>query len=115
VIEQEKGGERLLISWSPALRKAIKACERGDRIGHVLQTQSGKGFRYSGIRSSWNRACVRAGIEDLNIHDLRGRAGMDARDGGGLEAAKDLLGHKSVKMTELYVDGKAPRVAKPSR
>jgi len=113
--QQEKTKERLLISWSPALRKAIKACEQGDKIGFVLRTQSGKGFRYSGIRSSWNRACVRAGIDDMNIHDLRGRAGMDAKDGGGLESAKALLGHKSIKMTELYVDGKAPRVAKPSR
>ena len=104
-----------MIEWSPALRAAVAACERGDKIGHVLRTQSGRGFRYAGIRSSWVRACERAGIEDMNIHDLRGRAGMDARDANGLESAKDLLGHKSIKMTEQYVDGKAPRKAKPSR
>lgn len=113
--QQEKTKERLLISWSPALRQAIKACEQGNKIGFVLRTQSGRGFRYSGIRSAWQRACVRAGIEDMNIHDLRGRAGMDATAGGGLESAKALLGHKSIKMTEVYVDGKAPKMAKPSR
>jgi len=113
--QQDKTGERLLVGWSTALRKAIKACESGDKIGFVLRTQSGNGFRYSGIRSSWNRACVRAGIEDMNIHDLRGRAGMDSRDLYGIEEAKTLLGHTSLKMTEMYVDGKAPRVAKPSR
>lgn len=116
-VVQQKTGERLLIEWSPALRAAIRACERPghDNIGHVLKTQSGKGYRYAGIRSAWDRACERAKLEDLHIHDLRGRAGMDARDGGDLEAAKDLLGHKSLKMTEHYVDGKAPRRAKPAR
>ena len=114
-VQQGKGGERLLIEWTPHLRSAIKACERGDRIGHVLKTQSGTGYRYAGIRSAWVRACARAGIDDLNIHDLRGRAGMDKRDADGLEGAKDLLGHRSIKTTEHYVDGKAPRRVKPAR
>jgi integrase len=114
-VQQGKTRERLLIEWSPALRAAIKACERGDKIGHVLKTQSGTGYRYAGIRSAWVRACERAGIEDVNIHDLRGRAGMDKRDAAGLEAAKDLLGHRSIKTTEHYVDGKAARKVTPSR
>ena len=98
-IQQSKTGERLLIEWTPALKAAIDACARGDRIGHVLRTQSGHGYRYAGIRSAWVRACERAKIEDLNIHDLRGRAGMDKRDADGLEAAKDLLGHRNISMT----------------
>lgn len=114
-VQQGKTDERLLIEWSPALRAAIASCERGDRIGHLLKTQSGHAYRYAGIRSAWDRACARAGIEDLHIHDLRGRAGMDSRDADGLEAAKDLLGHRSIKMTESYVDGKAPRKARPAR
>jgi integrase len=113
-VQQGKTGERLLIEWSPALRAAIAACERGDKIGHVLKTQSGSRYTYAGIRSAWVRACERAGIEDLNIHDLRGRAGMDKRDAHGLESAKDLLGHRSIKTTEHYVDGKAPRIVKPA-
>lgn len=114
-VQQGKTGERLLIEWTPALRAAIKACERGDKIGHVLKTQSGTGYRYAGIRSAWVRACARAGLDDLNIHDLRGRAGMDKRDADGLEGAKDLLGHRSIRTTEHYVDGKAPRRVKPAR
>lgn len=114
-VQVVKKGPRLLIEWTPALRAAIKACERGDKIGHVLKTQTGTGYRYSGIRSAWVRACARAELEDLNIHDLRGRAGMDKRDADGLESAKDLLGHRSIKTTEHYVDGKAPRRVKPAR
>ncbi len=115
-LEQGKTGERLLIEWSPALRAAIDACERdGERIGHVLRTESGRRYRYSGIRSAWVRACARAGIVDLHIHDLRGRAGMDQRDALGLESAKALLGHRSIRMTEVYVDGKAARKVRPAR
>lgn len=114
-VQQGKTDERLLIEWTAALRAAIKSCERGDKIGHVLKTQSGTGYRYAGIRSAWVRACDRAGLEDLNIHDLRGRAGMDKRDADGLEAAKALLGHRNIGMTEHYVDGKAPRRVKPAK
>ena len=56
-----------------------------------------------------------AGLDDLHIHDLRGRAGMDKRDADGLEAAKELLGHKTMRQTSDYVDGKAPRKVKPSK
>lgn len=116
--EQGKGGRRvkLLVEWTPALRAAIKACEKGDRIGHVLKTQTGTGFRYAGIRSAWVRACERAKIEDMNIHDMRGRAGVDALgDNEDIQSAQRLLGHKGERMTRHYVDGKYARKVKPTR
>lgn len=57
------------------------------------------------------RACERAGIKDLDIHALRGRAGMDTRETCSLEAANDPLDHKSIRMPEAFVNGKA----RPSR
>lgn len=114
-VVQGKTTEALLIEWSPALKAAIDACARGDKIGHVLKTQSGRGYRYAGIRSAWVRACARAGITDLHIHDLRGRAGVDKRRAGGIEAAKELLGHRSMRMTEHYTDGKTERRVSPAR
>lgn len=116
LVQQGKTGERLLIAWTPALRAAIAACGRGDKIGHVLKTQSGNGYRYAGIRSAWDRACARAGVDDLNIHDLRGRAGVDALgDDEDIRSAQRLLGHKGERMTRHYVDGKYARKVKPSR
>jgi hypothetical protein len=51
----------------------VEACAEGrEKQGPLLKTQSGLPYRYAGIRSAWVRACERAGIEDLNIHDLRG-------------------------------------------
>ena len=112
-----QGAVRLLIEWSPALKAAVDACAEGtDRIGHLLKTQSGHGYRYSGIRSSWERACARAGIEDLHIHDLRGRAGVDALgEDEDMRAAQKLLGHSGEAMTRHYVGGKYARRVKPSR
>lgn len=116
-----KGKVKLLVDWSPALRAAIAACGRdGDKIGHVLKSERGTGYRYSGIRSGWVRLCARAKVEDLNIHDLRGRAGVDALLGAeddeeDIRKAQRLLGHSSEGMTRHYVEGKYHKRTKPSR
>lgn len=116
-----RGKTKLLIEWSPALRAAIAACSRdGDKIGHVLKSERGTGYRYSGIRSAWVRLLERSKIEDLNIHDLRGRAGVDALLGDeeseeDIRKAQRLLGHKSEGMTRHYVEGKFHKRTKPSR
>lgn len=114
IVQQGKTGERLLIGWSPALRAAIAACDRGQRIGHVLKTQTGGPYRYAGIRSAWDRACGRAGVLDLNIHDLRGRAGVDSLLAHGIVSAQEMLGHKGEAMTRHYTDGKYHKLVKPA-
>ncbi len=111
-VKQQKTGAEILIEWTPELRRAVEACATGDRIGYLLKKSTGVGYRYAGIRSAWVRACEKAGVQDLHIHDLRGRAGADRKAAAGIEAAQDLLGHESVTMTEGYVRGKAPRRAK---
>lgn len=116
LVDQDKTGEPLLIEWTPALRAAVDACGHGrDRIGHLLVQSTGKPYRYSGVRSAWVRALKRSGIEDLTIHDLRGRAGADVTDQRGPYEAQKLLGHTSVTMTEGYVRGKTRRRARPSK
>lgn len=118
VDQGKRGGEaKLLIQWSPALKAAVEACADGrERIGFLLKTQSGGGYRYAGIRSAWDRACVRAGIDDLNIHDLRGRAGVDAMgEEEDVRAAQKLLGHTSEGMTRHYVEGKFHKRVKPAK
>lgn len=114
-----QGRTKLLVKWSPALRAAIAACKRGDKIGYVLKSERGTGYTYGGLRSSWDRLCEKAGVDDLHIHDLRGRAGVDALlDDEGeedMKAAQNLLGHSSEGMTRHYVKGKYHRRVKPSR
>jgi hypothetical protein len=64
------------------------ACASPRGEGPLLKTQSGLPYRYAGIRSAWVRACERARIEDLNIHDLRGRAGVDQLTGTASNAPR---------------------------
>lgn len=116
LVDQGKTGEPLLIEWTPALRAAVDACGAGrDRIGYLLVQSTGAPYRYSGVRSAWVRALARAGIADLHIHDLRGRAGADVTEQRGPYAAQVLLGHASVTMTEGYVRGKTRKRARPSK
>ncbi|MDT7835021.1 tyrosine-type recombinase/integrase [Aquabacterium sp. OR-4] len=119
VQDKGQGRVRLLIEMTPALRAAVDACAEGThRIGHLLKTQSGSGYTYAGIRSAWVRACARAGITDLHIHDLRGRAGVDAIEATGTQdvrAAQRLLGHKGEAMTRHYTEGKYAKRVKPAR
>lgn len=106
-ITQAKTGARLVVGWSADLRRAIERCAPKDaRIGHVIKTRTGSAYTYWGVKSAWERALIRASIEDLHIHDLRGRAGVDKRDAEGIEAAQAMLGHGSVRMTEHYTEGK---------
>lgn len=115
-IEQGKTRARLLIEWSPALRAVVASCATGtNKIGHLLKTSTGSQYTYAGMRSAWDRACKAAKVEDLHIHDLRGRAGVDALQAGGLESARELLGHSTQKMTSHYTaDKHVPRV-RPAR
>lgn len=115
-IQQGKTKLRMEVLMSPALRAVLADCAAGvDKIGFVLKTQSGSGYKYSGMRSAWVRACLKAGVDDLNIHDLRGRAGVDKVAMDGKEEAQKLLGHKSMRMTEHYVDGKTVVRVKPAK
>lgn len=116
LVTQGKTGAPLLIEWTAELQAVVDACAEGrDKIGYLLVQSTGKPYRYAGVRSAWVRAMERAGIEDLHIHDLRGRAGADVADERDSYAAQKLLGHASVTMTEAYIKGKTRSRAKPAR
>ena len=106
-ITQGKTGASLVVGWSADLRKVVARCaEGGSKIGHLVKTQTGSGYTHSGINSAWKRALEKAKVNDLHIHDLRGRAGIDKAAEEGKEAAQALLGHSTMKMTEHYIEGK---------
>ena len=49
-------------------------------------------------------ACERAGIEPWSSHQLRHTKGTGVRKQFGLEGAQVVLGHKSIKTTEIYAE-----------
>jgi integrase len=40
----------------------------------ILVTSEGTPWTGDGFRSSWRKACIKAGVTDLTFHDLRGSA-----------------------------------------
>jgi integrase len=62
------------------------------------------GIKPVSITSAWRYACVRAGIEDLHVHDLRHScATYLAMSGASLAEIGEILGHRSLTQTQRYV------------
>lgn len=73
----------------------------------LLVDEHGKPMTKAKLRSRFEAARDAAGVDGaaFQFRDLRRKAGQDLRRQVGLEASQDLLGHKSVTMTEHYTDG----------
>jgi len=61
------------------------------------------GSRIGDVKNGFTSACRRAGLEDFHFHDLRHTFAAWAVSAGiPLAEVRDLLGHKTVQMTERY-------------
>jgi integrase len=61
------------------------------------------GARFTCISKYFRAACKKAGIEDFRFHDLRHTAASLYASGGcDITSLKNLLGHKSLEMTQRY-------------
>lgn len=117
-----KTGKRLVVLWSPELREVVDEARRvWRRFGREYlfesapkgrQAKRGPGpYTPSGLRSLWRVARGKAGLEDVRLHDLRGKAGSDLEDE---KDAQRLLGHADGKVTRRHYRRKPDRV-KPAR
>jgi integrase len=62
------------------------------------------GISYEALKAGWRRACERAGIVDLHIHDLRRTAGTRmALKSGNIFIVQALTGHRTLAMVKRYV------------
>lgn len=62
-----------------------------------------QGARIASVKTAFNHACERAGIEDFRFHDLRHTcAAWLVQAGVPLTEVRDVLGHSTIKMTERY-------------
>lgn len=59
-------------------------------------------IRYRGFEAASTRALTLAGVVARPVHDLRHHAASEINRTGGLKAAQDILGHRSIISTQRY-------------
>lgn len=95
----------------PLSPKAIEALKELARLNPPDPDAPIVEMSYESLKAAWKRACERAGIADLRIHDLRHTAATRmALRTGNIFLVRALTGHKTLSQLERYVNVKASDV-----
>lgn len=98
------------VRWSPALRRCWSKAAGKRQTGPLFVSRLRRAYTVQGVEAIFQRLRVRAGVEDVRLHDLRRKAASDVP----LEHAQRLLGHASPGLTRQRYKVKADPV-KPVR
>lgn len=84
--------------------KALSPCGPSDPVVAIT---------YEALKAAWRRACERAGVSELKLHDLRHTSATRmALRTGNVFLVKALTGHKTMSQVERYVNVKADDVVR---
>jgi integrase len=101
VIRDSKNGQPRHIPMDSTVRDLLSGYIPTAGSEHVFPSASGG--RLSTVQKAFRNARIRAGMPDLHFHDLRHTfASHWVMSGGDLYVLKDILGHKSIQMTQRY-------------
>lgn len=65
--------------------------------------QKRDGTRYKSVKTTWNKCCAKAGVQDAHIHDIRHKAITDmAKRGYSLQEIAKAAGHSQISTTMRY-------------
>jgi integrase/recombinase XerD len=85
-------------------------------VGSPYVFWHGSGDRYRNVSSRFRVFVKRAGVRPFRFHDLRHWYAVDyLRRGGSIYRLQQLLGHKSIKTTEIYLAYLTPEEAESSK
>ncbi len=98
LLDTTKNGERKEIPIDGTLRERFEGTPHSIESTYVFTDKDGN--HYKSVKRSFRTALKRAGIYDFRFHDLRHTfASHLVMAGVDLTSVKELLGHKSLKMT----------------
>ncbi|MEW8315899.1 MAG: tyrosine-type recombinase/integrase [Candidatus Thiodiazotropha endolucinida] len=101
---QEKTGKKLRVN-SKMVQAAVKSARavhpRNVIPTYLLGQRNGKIRSYRGVRDLFDRAVLKAGVEDAHLHDIRAKAITDAKR-QRLDP-KALAGHTTEAQTVAYI------------
>lgn len=115
-IRQGKTGKTLDIEVTGELERLVNEC-LGESVVHqtFVHRRDGKAYTYDGIAGMFRRYVIKCGLTDFGLYDLKAKAVTDMfRAGASLQCIQQLLGHKSVRTTEIYVKARLPDLVQPT-
>jgi len=116
IVTQEKTKQPLrikIVGELATLLARIEARKAGHKVktAGLLVNHSGKRLTAPALRAQFDKArdvaavaapTLASAVKDFRFYDLRAKAADDTADGRGEEAARDLLGHESVRTTQRH-------------
>jgi len=101
LVRDSKNGESRHVPMDATLSALFRAYPH--RLGTDLVFSSRCGGHIVDVRTGFLNSCKRAELTDLHFHDLRHTfASQFVMAGGDLYILKEILGHKSITMTQRY-------------
>lgn len=101
-LRQSKTGRRIVMPAGAPLKAVLDKTTRRNPL--ILTNSHKRPWTSDGFRTSWSKACERAGIQDLTFHDLRGTAVVRlAVAGATVPQIATFTGH-SLKDVEAILD-----------
>jgi len=101
LIRDSKNGEPRHVPMDSTVQSHLESYPQRPGVDWVFSNSSGERLR--DIRGGFHNALRRAELTDLHFHDLRHTyASHWVQSGGDLYVLKDILGHKSITITQRY-------------
>jgi len=98
------------------LAKIIDECLAASVVRSTfVHREDGERYTTDGLTSMFRRHCVAAKVTDFGLRDLRAKGATDEyRAGRPIRELQHLLGHKSVRTTEIYLKELIPETVRPN-
>jgi integrase len=104
-----KNGTTHMTALSPDLVEDLRTLHKATRphpTDYVFRTKTGKAWDDAWVHHIWSNIRVRAGIEDVHIHDLRRTtATLLDQKGVSVSTIQKVLNHKNLVTTQRYLVG----------